>query len=84
MFSAMSFGSISLNAKNPLQRRPAVRNTFQYGRRWTQRGINAYKDCAIVQVASGRFGVSKEYLDMGRIIEIKIGQGAKLNSGTCR
>ena len=35
----------------------------------------------IVQVASGRFGVHKGYLDAGAAIEIKIGQGAKPGIG---
>jgi glutamate synthase domain-containing protein 2 len=40
-----------------------------------------YGDHTIVQVASGRFGVHPRYLDAGRIIEIKIGQGAKPGIG---
>ncbi|MBU1147777.1 MAG: FMN-binding glutamate synthase family protein, partial [Candidatus Omnitrophica bacterium] len=35
----------------------------------------------IIQVASGRFGVHKEYLEGGSAIEIKIGQGAKPGIG---
>lgn len=31
----------------------------------------------IVQVASGRFGVHKAYLESGAAVEIKMGQGAK-------
>ena len=34
-----------------------------------------------MQVASGRFGVNKEYLNAGAAIEIKIGQGAKPGIG---
>lgn len=41
----------------------------------------AYAHRAIVQVASGRFGVSPEYLNSGCAIEIKIGQGAKPGIG---
>ena len=39
----------------------------------------------IVQVASGRFGVHRDYLNAGAAIEIKIGQGAKPGHrrGTC-
>ncbi|MBI3990602.1 MAG: FMN-binding glutamate synthase family protein, partial [Candidatus Omnitrophica bacterium] len=40
-----------------------------------------YGKNTIVQVASGRFGVHKEYLDTGGAIEIKIGQGAKPGIG---
>ena len=36
---------------------------------------------AVVQVASGRFGVHKDYLNNSRFIEIKIGQGAKPGIG---
>jgi glutamate synthase domain-containing protein 2 len=35
----------------------------------------------IVQVASGRFGVHSEYLNAARIVEVKIGQGAKPGIG---
>jgi glutamate synthase domain-containing protein 2 len=40
-----------------------------------------YGDHIIVQVASGRFGVNPEYLNVGAAIEIKIGQGAKPGIG---
>jgi glutamate synthase domain-containing protein 2 len=40
-----------------------------------------YGKNTIVQVASGRFGVYKEYLEAGAAIEIKIGQGAKPGIG---
>ena len=40
-----------------------------------------YGKNTIVQVASGRFGVHKAYLDAGAAIEIKIGQGAKPGIG---
>ena len=40
-----------------------------------------YGDHTIVQVASGRFGVHKDYLNAGAAIEIKMGQGAKPGIG---
>ena len=40
-----------------------------------------YGPNTIVQVASGRFGVNKDYLNAGAAIEIKIGQGAKPGIG---
>jgi glutamate synthase domain-containing protein 2 len=40
-----------------------------------------YGKNTIAQVASGRFGVHPEYLDTARIVEIKIGQGAKPGIG---
>ena len=41
----------------------------------------AYGENTIVQVASGRFGVHKRYLNAGAAIEIKMGQGAKPGIG---
>ena len=40
-----------------------------------------YGKNTIVQVASGRFGVYKDYLNAGAAIEIKMGQGAKPGIG---
>jgi len=40
-----------------------------------------YGDHTIVQVASGRFGVYRDYLEAGAAIEIKMGQGAKPGIG---
>ena len=40
-----------------------------------------YGPNTIVQVASGRFGVHKDYLEAGAAIEIKMGQGAKPGIG---
>lgn len=40
-----------------------------------------YGTNTIVQVASGRFGVYKDYLEAGAAIEIKMGQGAKPGIG---
>jgi glutamate synthase domain-containing protein 2 len=40
-----------------------------------------YGENTIVQVASGRFGVQSEYLNAGKVVEIKIGQGAKPGIG---
>jgi len=37
--------------------------------------------CAIVQVASGRFGIDAEYLNCAAAVEIKVGQGAKPGIG---
>ena len=43
--------------------------------------LASYGDCAVVQVASGRFGVHKDYLNNSKFVEIKIGQGAKPGIG---
>lgn len=40
-----------------------------------------YAHRAFVQCASGRFGVTPEYLNAGAAVEIKIGQGAKPGIG---
>ena len=82
MFSAMSFGSISINAQESLARAAKeVGTMFNTGEGGFHEKLMPYKDSAIVQVASGRFGVHPEYLSVGKAIEIKIGQGAKPGIG---
>ncbi len=82
MFSAMSFGSISLNAQKSLAIAANKCGTlFNTGEGGLHSDLFKYADNSIVQVASGRFGVHKDYLEKGRIIEIKIGQGAKPGIG---
>lgn len=82
LFSAMSFGSISLNAHKSLARASKVEGTFwNTGEGGLHRDLYEYGPNTIVQVASGRFGVDPEYLNAGAAIEIKIGQGAKPGIG---
>ncbi|MGN0554530.1 MAG: glutamate synthase-related protein [Candidatus Fimenecus sp.] len=82
MFSAMSFGSISFNAQKSLAMAAKELGTlFNTGEGGLHPGLAEYKDYAVVQVASGRFGVYKDYLEGSRFIEIKIGQGAKPGIG---
>ena len=82
MFSAMSFGSISLNAQKALAMAARELGTyFNTGEGGLHRDLEAYADHAIVQVASGRFGVDPHYLNAGAAVEIKIGQGAKPGIG---
>ncbi len=82
MFSAMSFGSISLNAIKSLAAAAREMGTvFNTGEGGLHRDLYEYGDNAIVQVASGRFGVHPEYLEAGAAVEIKIGQGAKPGIG---
>lgn len=82
MFSAMSFGSISFNAQKSLAMAAKKLGTlFNTGEGGMHPGLREYSDCAVVQVASGRFGVYKDYLENSRFIEIKIGQGAKPGIG---
>ncbi|MBO8168882.1 MAG: alpha-hydroxy-acid oxidizing protein [Thermoanaerobacteraceae bacterium] len=82
MFSAMSFGSISLNAVKSLAAAAREAGTFfNTGEGGLHQDLYEYGENAIVQVASGRFGVHYEYLNAGAAIEIKIGQGAKPGIG---
>ncbi|WP_204019473.1 glutamate synthase-related protein [Adlercreutzia equolifaciens] len=82
MFSAMSFGSVSLNTQKALAMAARELGTyFNCGEGGLHRDLEPYADRAIVQVASGRFGVDPHYLNAGAAIEIKIGQGAKPGIG---
>lgn len=82
MFSAMSYGSISYNAHKSLaiaaEKLGILYNTGEGG---LHEDFYCYGDNTIVQVASGRFGVYKDYLEAGAAIEIKMGQGAKPGIG---
>ena len=82
MFSAMSYGAISLHVQESLARAASEFGTlWNTGEGGLHRRLYKYKDNTIVQVASGRFGVNPDYLNAGRIVEIKIGQGAKPGIG---
>ncbi len=82
MFSAMSYGAVSLNVHQSLARAATEMGTlWNTGEGGLHPKLYQYADNTIVQVASGRFGVHAEYLDAGRIVEIKIGQGAKPGIG---
>lgn len=82
IFSAMSFGSISLNTQKALaiaaKRLGILANTGEGG---LHEDLYPYADHMIVQCASGRFGVHEKYLKSGAAVEIKIGQGAKPGIG---
>ncbi|MBP3634416.1 MAG: alpha-hydroxy-acid oxidizing protein [Oscillospiraceae bacterium] len=82
MFSAMSYGSISYNAHASLARAATELGIcYNTGEGGLHEDFYAYGPNTIVQVASGRFGVHKDYLDAGAAIEIKMGQGAKPGIG---
>ena len=82
MFSAMSYGSISRNAHESLARAATELGIFyNTGEGGLHRDFYPYGTNTIVQVASGRFGVFKDYLETGAAIEIKMGQGAKPGIG---
>ena len=82
MFSAISYGAVSLNVHESLARAATECGIyFNTGEGGLDKRLYKYGDHAIVQVASGRFGVHPKYLDAGAAVEIKIGQGAKPGIG---
>ena len=82
MYSAMSYGSISYNAHKSLALAATKLGTcYNTGEGGLNKDFFEYGKNTIVQVASGRFGVYKEYLEAGAAIEIKMGQGAKPGIG---
>jgi glutamate synthase domain-containing protein 2/glutamate synthase domain-containing protein 1/glutamate synthase domain-containing protein 3 len=85
---AMSHGSISKEAHECLaiamNRIGAMSNTGEGGEdpsRYTLEPNGDNKNCAIKQVASGRFGVTINYLAHAKELQIKIAQGAKPGEG---
>lgn len=85
---AMSFGAISAEAHEALgiamNRLGAKSNTGEGGEdseRFKPRADGSSARSAIKQVASGRFGVTAEYLVNADEIQIKIAQGAKPGEG---
>ncbi len=82
LFSAMSYGSISYNAHAALAKAAQELGIYyNTGEGGLHKDFYQYGGNTIVQVASGRFGVHKGYLNAGAAIEIKIGQGAKPGIG---
>src|SRR5437762_914493 len=86
---AMSYGSISQEAHETLaiamNRIGGKSNTGEGGEdperyHWSD-GSGDSKNSAIKQVASGRFGVTSEYLVMAKELQIKMAQGAKPGEG---
>jgi glutamate synthase (NADPH) large chain len=86
---AMSYGSISLEAHENLaiamNRIGGKSNTGEGGEdparfTWTNAQGDS-KNSAIKQVASGRFGVTSEYLVNAKELQIKMAQGAKPGEG---
>ncbi|MDM7934031.1 MAG: glutamate synthase-related protein [Methanothrix sp.] len=83
LFSAMSYGAISYNAFLALATAASRSGTFfNTGEGGLPREMRErFGGHAIVQVASGRFGIDAEYLNCAAAVEIKIGQGAKPGIG---
>ena len=74
--------SISYNAHESLARAAQALGTYyNTGEGGLHQDFYQYGEHTIVQVASGRFGVHKDYLSAGAAIEIKMGQGAKPGIG---
>ena len=66
MFSAMSFGSVSLNTQRALAMAACELGTlFNVGEGGLHRDLERYADHAVVQVASVVFGVDPRYLNAG-------------------
>jgi glutamate synthase domain-containing protein 2/glutamate synthase domain-containing protein 1/glutamate synthase domain-containing protein 3 len=85
---AMSFGSISREAHETLaiamNRLNAMSNSGEGGEdpdRYVTGPDGANRCSAVKQVASGRFGVTADYLVHARDLQIKIAQGAKPGEG---
>ncbi|MBI3292598.1 MAG: glutamate synthase large subunit, partial [Elusimicrobia bacterium] len=85
---AMSYGSISKEAHEALaiamNRLGGKSNTGEGGEdpvRYVPEPNGDSKNSAIKQVASGRFGVTSQYLVMAKELQIKIAQGAKPGEG---
>ena len=85
---AMSHGSISKEAHEcmaiAMNRLGGMSNTGEGGEdraRYQLEPNGDSKNSAIKQVASGRFGVTIEYLSKGKEIQIKMAQGAKPGEG---
>ncbi|MEE8354143.1 MAG: FMN-binding glutamate synthase family protein, partial [Dehalococcoidales bacterium] len=82
MFSAMSYGAVSLNVHHSLARAAREAGTlWNTGEGGLHSTLHEYGGGTIVQVASGRFGVHSGYLNNSCVVEIKIGQGAKPGIG---
>ncbi|BDC35740.1 MAG: 4Fe-4S dicluster domain-containing protein [Candidatus Methanoliparum thermophilum] len=83
IFSALSYGAISYQAFNSLAIAASKYGTlFNTGEGGLPKELRKkYGRNAIVQCASGRFGVDPEYLNCAAVVEIKIGQGAKPGIG---
>ncbi|MDA9106770.1 glutamate synthase large subunit, partial [Flavobacteriaceae bacterium] len=85
---AMSYGSISKEAHENLaiamNRIGGKSNSGEGGEdpaRFKKEANGDWKNSAIKQVASGRFGVSSHYLSNAKEIQIKMAQGAKPGEG---
>lgn len=82
VFAPMSYGSINLRLQKALARVAKEKGMLWYsGEGGLHEDLYPYTDWAVLQVASGRFGVNPGYLTKAKAYQIKIGQGAKPGIG---
>ena len=82
VFAPMSYGSINLRLQKAMARVAKEKGTLWYsGEGGLHEELYDYTDWAVLQVASGRFGVNPAYFKKARAYQIKIGQGAKPGIG---
>ncbi len=82
VFAPMSYGSINLRLQKAVARVAKAKGMLWYsGEGGLHEDLYPYADWAVLQVASGRFGVNPSYLSRARAYQIKIGQGAKPGIG---
>jgi len=86
--SSMSHGSLSKEAHETLaiaMNRLGARSSSGEGgedpERYTRRPNGDWANCAVKQIASGRFGVTAAYLAAAQELEIKMAQGSKPGEG---
>jgi len=86
--SSMSHGSLSKEAHETLaiamNRLGAKSSSGEGGEdpaRYARRANGDWANCAVKQIASGRFGVTTEYLAAAQELEIKMAQGSKPGEG---
>ncbi|MEM3519256.1 MAG: FMN-binding glutamate synthase family protein [Candidatus Hadarchaeales archaeon] len=82
LIGAISFGAVSKEAKIAIAKGAAMaRTAVNTGEGGLLPEERKFAKKLIVQYASGRFGVSADYLQCADAIELKIGQGAKAGQG---
>ncbi len=82
VFAPMSYGSINLTLQKAMARVAREKGMLWYsGEGGLHEDLYPYADIAVLQVASGRFGVNPDYLQKASAYQIKIGQGAKPGIG---
>jgi glutamate synthase domain-containing protein 2 len=82
VFAPMSYGSINLRLQKALAITAREKGILWYsGEGGLHKELYDYSDWAVLQIASGRFGINPDYLTKARAYQIKIGQGAKPGIG---